>query len=47
LGVVLPLVVTAQFRLPVLGSEPKLQTLGPLALAIVLYSVCHYTHANS
>ena len=31
LGVVLPLVVTALFRLPVLGSEPKLQPLGPLA----------------
>ena len=47
LGVVLPLVVTALFRLPVLGSEPKLQPLGPLALAIVLYGVCHYTHANA
>jgi NhaP-type Na+/H+ or K+/H+ antiporter len=47
LGVVLPVVVTALFRLPVLGSEPKLQPLGPLALAIVLYGVCHYTHANA
>ena len=46
-GIVLPLVVTALFRLPVLGSEPKLQPLGPLALAIVLYGVCHYTHANA
>lgn len=46
-GVVLPLVVTALFRLPVLGSEPKLQALGPLALAVVLYGVCHYTHANA
>ena len=47
LGIVLPLVVTALFRLPVLGSEPKLQPLGSLALAIVLYGVCHYTHANA
>lgn len=31
-SVVLPLVVIALFRLPVLGSEPKLQPLGPLAL---------------
>ena len=46
-GIVLPLVVTALFRLPVLGSEPKLQPLGPLALAITLYGLCHYTHANA
>jgi NhaP-type Na+/H+ or K+/H+ antiporter len=46
-GVVLPLVVIALFRLPVLGAEPKLQPLGPLALAIVLYGLCHYTHANA
>jgi sodium/hydrogen antiporter len=46
-GVALPLVVTALFRLPFLGSEPKLQPLGPVALAIVLYGLCHYTHANA
>jgi NhaP-type Na+/H+ or K+/H+ antiporter len=46
-GVALPLVVSWFFRLPVLGSEPKLQPLGPVALAIVLYALCHYTHANA
>lgn len=46
-GIVLPLVVTALIRLPILGAEPKLQPLGPLALAIVLYGLCHYTHANA
>ncbi len=46
-GVGLTLVVTALFRLPLLGSEPKLQPLGPLALAITLYGLCHYTHANA
>ncbi|GAA5125641.1 cation:proton antiporter [Pseudonocardia adelaidensis] len=46
LGVVLPLVITAMFRLPVLGAEPRLQPLGPLALAIILYGLCHLTHAN-
>jgi sodium/hydrogen antiporter len=30
----------------VLGAEPRLQPLGPLALAIVLYGVSHLTHAN-
>jgi NhaP-type Na+/H+ or K+/H+ antiporter len=38
---------TALLRLPLLGSEPKLQPLGPVALAIVLYGLCHYTHANA
>jgi len=46
-GVGLTLVVTGLFRLPLLGSEPKLQPLGPLALAITLYGLCHYTHANA
>jgi NhaP-type Na+/H+ or K+/H+ antiporter len=46
-GVALPLLVTALFRIPILGSEPRLQPLGPVALAIVLYGLCHYTHANA
>jgi len=47
LGVALPLVVVLLFRIPVLGAEPKLQPLGPLAVAIVLYALCHLTHANA
>ncbi len=47
LGVGLPLVVTAVFRLPVLGSAPRLQPLGPLAVAVVLYGLCSLTGANS
>jgi NhaP-type Na+/H+ or K+/H+ antiporter len=46
LGVALPLLVSLLFRLPVLGAEPKLQPLAPLAVAIVLYALCHLTHAN-
>lgn len=46
IGVALPLVVAALLRLPVLGVEPRLQPLGPLALATVLYGACHLTHAN-
>jgi NhaP-type Na+/H+ or K+/H+ antiporter len=46
LGVGLPLLVTLLYRLPVLGAEPKLQPLGPLALAVVLYGLCNLTHAN-
>jgi NhaP-type Na+/H+ or K+/H+ antiporter len=45
-GMALPLLATALFRIPALGAEPKLQPLGPLALAIVLFGLCHITHAN-
>ena len=47
LGVALSLLVTAVLRLPVLGAEPKLAPLGPLALGIMLYGLCHLTHANA
>ncbi|MGW4054323.1 cation:proton antiporter [Streptomyces sp. NPDC004779] len=46
LGVLLPLLVTGLVRLPLLGAEPKLQPLLPLATGIILYAVCHLTHAN-
>jgi len=46
LGIAIPLGVSLLLRLPVLGAEPKLQPLGPLAIAVVLYALCHLTHAN-
>lgn len=46
LGVAIPLLVSLLLRLPVLGAEPKLQPLGPLAIALVLYALCDLTHAN-
>lgn len=33
-----------RFRL--LGAEPKLQPLLPLAVGVILYALCHLTHAN-
>lgn len=45
-GIVLPLVVAALVRLRLLGAEPKLQPLLPLATGIILYGLCHLTHAN-
>ena len=45
-GVALPAAASLLVRLPVLGAEPKLQPLGPAALAIILYGLCHLTHAN-
>jgi NhaP-type Na+/H+ or K+/H+ antiporter len=46
LGVALPLVVALLVRLPLLGAEPKLQPLLPLATGVILYATCHLTHAN-
>ncbi|MGW3009869.1 cation:proton antiporter [Streptomyces sp. NPDC001219] len=46
LGVLLPLLVAGLVRFRLLGSEPKLQPLLPLATGIILYGLCHLTHAN-
>jgi len=47
LGVMLPFLVSRAWRLPLFGAEPKLQPLGPLAVAVILYALCNLTHANS
>ncbi|RDI41768.1 cation:proton antiporter [Nocardia mexicana] len=50
LGLVLGIAITAAvalaWRLPILTAEPRLQALGPLAIAVTLYGACHLTHAN-
>ncbi|WP_079123108.1 cation:proton antiporter [Streptomyces abyssalis] len=45
-GAGLPLLVHALARVRVLGAEPKLQPLLPLATGVILYALCHLTHAN-
>ncbi|MFB8757500.1 cation:proton antiporter [Streptomyces nigra] len=45
-GVLLPLLVNSLIRFRLLGAEPKLQPLLPLATGIILYATCHLTHAN-
>ncbi|MFH0522021.1 cation:proton antiporter [Streptomyces sp. M41] len=45
-GVVLPFVVNELVRFRLLGAEPKLQPLLPLAIGVILYALCHLTHAN-
>ncbi|MFC7303963.1 cation:proton antiporter [Streptomyces monticola] len=45
-GVLLPLFVNGLVRFRLLGAEPKLQQLLPLATGIILYALCHLTHAN-
>ncbi|MBC6448704.1 cation:proton antiporter [Actinokineospora xionganensis] len=46
LGIVIPAVVVLAWRAKILTAEPRLQALGPLAIAIILYASCHLTHAN-
>ncbi|WP_369203406.1 cation:proton antiporter [Streptomyces sp. PU-14G] len=46
-GVAAPLIVNGLVRFRILGAEPKLQPLGPLAVGVILYAACALTHANS
>lgn len=46
LGVAIPAAIALAWRLKVLTAEPRLQALGPLAVAVILYATCHLTHAN-
>ncbi|MFJ9543806.1 cation:proton antiporter [Streptomyces sp. NPDC101225] len=46
LGTALPLCVGRLVRFRLLGAEPKLQPLLPLATGVILYAACHLTHAN-
>ncbi|PPJ18793.1 cation:proton antiporter [Nocardia nova] len=46
LGIAIPAIVALAWRSRVLTAEPRLQALGPLAIAITLYAVCDLTHAN-
>ncbi len=45
-GVVLPFAANELVRFRLLGAEPKLQPLLPLAIGVILYATCHLTHAN-
>lgn len=38
--------VALAWRTKILSAEPRIQPLGPLAVAIVVYAGCHLTHAN-
>jgi NhaP-type Na+/H+ or K+/H+ antiporter len=46
IGIVIPAVVVLAWRLRLFTAEPRLQALGPLAIAVILYATCHLTHAN-
>lgn len=46
LGFAFPLVAGGLARLPGLGSEARLQPLGPFAIGVALYATCKLTEAN-
>ncbi|WP_231991663.1 cation:proton antiporter [Mycobacterium ulcerans] len=46
LGVGVAAAVAFAWRAKILTAETHLQPLGPLAIAVVVYSACHLTHAN-
>lgn len=47
LGIALPLLIWLLLRLPHVGSTSRLRPLGPFAIAVVLFGLCHLTHTNS
>lgn len=46
LGFGVAAVVALAWRSKILTAEPRLQPLGPVAIAVVVYACCHLTHAN-
>lgn len=45
-GIGVPALVTWAWRIKLLTAEPRLQALGPLAIGVLVYALCHLTHAN-
>ncbi len=45
-GIAVPLVIALAWRTRILTAEPRLQALGPLAIAVVIYAMCDLTQAN-
>jgi NhaP-type Na+/H+ or K+/H+ antiporter len=46
IGVGVAAVVALAWRSNILTAEPRLQPLGPVAIALVVYATCHLTQAN-
>ncbi|WHT22579.1 cation:proton antiporter [Crossiella sp. CA-258035] len=47
IGVAVPAVIALAWRLRLLTAEPRLHALGPLAAGVIVFAVCHLTHANA
>ena len=46
IGIGVAALVALAWRSRILTAEPRLQPLGPVAIAVVVYAMCHLTHAN-
>jgi sodium/hydrogen antiporter len=46
IGAAIAAAVALLWRLAIFTAEPRLQPLGPVAIAIAVYGTCHLTHAN-
>lgn len=46
IGAAIAAAVALLWRLDIFTAEPRLQPLGPVAIAIAVYGTCHLTHAN-
>ena len=46
IGIGVAALVALAWRSKILTAEPRLQPLGPVAIAVVVYAMCHLTHAN-
>ena len=46
IGIGMAVLVALAWRSNILTAEPRLQPLGPVAIALVVYATCHLAHAN-
>ena len=46
IGIGVAALIALAWRAKILTAEPRLQPLGPVAIAVVVYAICHLTHAN-
>lgn len=46
-GIAIAAAVTLAWRMKLFTAEPRLQPLGPAAVAIIVYATCDMTHANA
>ena len=46
IGIGVAALVALALRSKILTAEPRLQPLGPVAIAVIVYAACHLTHAN-
>lgn len=46
IGIAVPALIALAWRMKILTLEPRLQPLGGFSIAVLVFGVCHLTHAN-